>query len=429
VGIAGRGRVHCKNKELQGENMVALCDVDSGERVAEAIESFPKAMRYKDYRVMLDKEKDLDAVIVSTPDHTHYVVAMEAMKRGKHVYCEKPLAHSLYEVRKLTEAARKYKVQTQMGNQGHSDEYIRLLHEWVDDGAIGEVTKVEAWSDRPMGGYPFPGALPAPKDGPAVPDTLDWDLWLGPAQERSYHPLYAPIFWRGWLDFGTGALGDMGCHILDPSFWALDLVAPESVEANVSYNPDPGFWNDCFANGIMPHTRINEYIEMLRGHMYPSASIVRYKFPARGEKPAVELTWYDGGLLPPTPEELDMGRTLGTNGAILSGETGKIMHGSHGARGARIIPEAQMKAYELPAKTIKRVKSHHGDWINACKGGDAASSSFDYGGALTEMVLLGTIAMQVPNKKLLWDSEKLRFANSDEANALVKPTYREGWSL
>lgn len=426
IGVGGRGGANLRG--VESENIVALCDVDM-ERAGNGIKKNHQAKVYRDFRVMLDRQKDIDAVIVATPDHTHYTAAMTAMEHGKHVYCEKPLAHSIYEVRKLTEAARRYKVATQMGNQGHSSEHIRLCCEWIADGAIGHVSEVHTWSDRPMGGYAFPSGLPRPKDTPPVPDTLKWDLWLGPVQYRPYHPIYAPIYWRGWLDFGTGALGDMGCHILDPAFWALKLGSPLSVEANTSYNPNPELWMSCLANSRNPKEEIPKYLEELRKETYPVASIVRYEFPARGNMPPVALTWSDGGMLPPRLEGMAKGH--GGNGAFIIGNKGIIRHGSHGANGCRIIPESKMREYmrKLPPKTIKRVKGHHQDWIDACKGGDPAGSNFDYGGPLTEMVLLGTIAMRIREKKLLWNAEKMEFTNSKEANELVKPIYRNGWTL
>ena len=426
IGVGGRGGANLRG--VESENIVALCDVDM-ERAKNGINRNPQAKVYRDFRVMLDKQKDIDAVIVATPDHTHYTAAMAAMEHGKHVYCEKPLAHSIYEVRKLTEAARRYKVATQMGNQGHSSEHIRLCCEWIADGAIGDVREVHTWSNRPMGGYAFPSGLPRPKDTPSAPDTLKWDLWLGPVQYRPYHPIYAPIYWRGWLDFGTGALGDMGCHILDPAFWALKLGSPLSVEANTSYNPNPELWMSCLANSRSPKEEIPKYLDELRKETYPVASIVRYEFPARGNMPPVALTWSDGGMLPPRPEGMAKGH--GGNGAFIIGDKGVIRHGSHGANGCRIIPESKMREYirKLPPKTIKRVKGHHQDWIDACKGGDPAGSNFDYGGPLTEMVLLGTIAMRIREKKLLWNAEKMEFTNSKEANEFVKPIYRNGWTL
>ncbi len=405
VGIAGRGSRHCAALKDADVNIVALCDVDWSERVAESFKTFPKAKRYRDFRVMFDKQKDIDAVLVSTPDHTHAVISLAAMKAGKHVYCEKPLAHSLHEVRVMTEAARKYGVQTQMGNQGHSAEHIRLLHEWLDDGAIGSVREVHAWTNRlSIGRFSTGGGRP--QDTPPVPEDLDWDIWLGPTQYREYHPDYLPGKWRGWVDFGTGALGDMGCHILDPAFWALDLGSPSSVTASTSHMPKDAI-----------------------GETYPAASIVRYEFPARGDKPPVSLTWFDGGLMPPHPKALEPERQLATNGALLFGDEGAIMHGSHGARSMRIIPESQMKTYELPEKTLPRVPGHHEDWIKACKSGKPASSNFDYSGPLTEMILLGVIATRFRNRKLLWDAKKMRITNDEEANACVNPQYREGWEL
>jgi predicted dehydrogenase len=390
---------------------VALCDVDS-DHAAEVFNKYPKAKRYTDYRVMLEKQKDIDAVIIATPDHTHAVITMAAMEAGKHVFCQKPLTHTVYEARKITEAATKYGVQTQMGNQGHSWEHIRLLKEWLDDGAIGNVTEVHAWTNRPASKNPWASfAIQAmPKDRPPVPKALNWDLWLGPVKYRPYHPAYHPLKWRAWLDFGTGPLGDMGCHIIDPAFWALDLGAPESLQATSTH------WE-----------------EEVSSQTYPRASIVRYKFPARGKKPPVKLTWYDGHLLPPIPEGFEKGRKLPESGAFIIGDKGVILHGSHGADGVRIIPEAKMKEYTQPAKTIPRVpEGHEGDWIRACKegkNGRPASSNFNYGGALTEMVLLGVVAIRAKNQNLEWDAKNLKFTNNEEANELLHKQYREGWKL
>jgi predicted dehydrogenase len=280
-----------------------------------------------------------------------------------------------------------------------------------------------------MGGYLFPSGLPRPTDTPPVPETLDWDLWLGPAPHRPYHPVYAPIYWRGWLDFGTGSLGDMGCHILDPAFWALNLAAPESVEANVTYNPDNEFWMNCLANEGNPKADVEACLDALRKETYPVAAVIRYEFPARGEMAPMTLTWYDGGMFPPRIKDEDKG--FGGNGAYIVGDKGVIKYGGKGAGGCRMVPEEKMQEYaaNLPPKTIKRVGDHHQDWIEACKGGDPASSNFAYGGALTEMVLLGVIATRIRDTKLKWDSGKMEFTNSDEANAFVSPAFREGWTL
>jgi predicted dehydrogenase len=407
IAAIGSGGMGAQNLErCSHENIVALCDVDD-QRAAKTYSRFPKAKTYRDFRIMLERQNDIDAVIVATPDHTHAVAAMAAMQLGKHVYVQKPLAHSIYETRMLTEAARKYGVETQMGNQGHSSEHIRLLCEWIWDGAIGEIREIHAWSDRPSGAHPFPVALKRPAETPPVPEHMDWNLWLGPAAYRPYHPAYAPGKWRGWLDFGTGALGDMGCHILDPAFWALKLGHPTYVEANTTHD-DPEISTET----------------------YPVASIVRYQFPERNGLPPLQLTWFDGGMLPPQPWELEPGRKIPSNGCIFIGEEGKIIHGTSGAEGMRIIPEERMNEYKRPPKTLPRVEgTHEQDWIDACKGFGPASSTFDYGGPLTEMVLLGLVAMRVKDQRLAWDGEAMRVTNNDEANRFVTPEFREGWSL
>ncbi|HVO09955.1 MAG TPA: Gfo/Idh/MocA family oxidoreductase [Vicinamibacteria bacterium] len=409
IGVGGMGAVNLK--ACEGERIVALCDVDEA-YAAKTVALYPQAKVYKDYRVMLEKEKGIDAVIVATPDHTHAVITMAALAAGKHVYCQKPLTHTVREARAIAEAARRSKVVTQMGNQGHSYESIRLLKEWLDDGAIGDVTEVHAWTDRPVGGDPWSDfvqrAMPA--DTPPVPASLDWDLWLGPAPYRPYHPEYHPLRWRAWLDFGTGPLGDMGCHILDPAFWALELGAPCAVEATTTHC-DPA----------------------VASQTYPRASIVRYEFPARGSRPPVKLTWYDGRLLPPVPEELEPGRVLPASGALLIGRKGKILHGSHGADGVRLIPETRMAEYRRPPRTLPRVVgTHEGDWIRACKegpGGRPPCSPFEYGAVLTEMVLLGVLAIRMKDQRLEWDAANLRFTNNEKANELLHITYRSGWSL
>lgn len=406
IGSGGRARSNLRG--VSSENIVALCDVDQ-ERAASTFDAHPKAKKYKDFRVMLDEmDKSIDAVIVSTPDHTHAVAAIRAIKMGKHVYCEKPLAHSISEVRQITEAARKYNVQTQMGNQGHSSEQIRMMCEWVEDGAIGDITEAYAWSSRPSGGAAFAVNMKRPQDKPSVPGGLDWDLWLGPARHRPYHPDYLPFKWRGWVDFGTGALGDMGCHILDPMFWALKLGQVDNIEIEAT---------------------TTHYVPAIMEETYPVASVVRYKFPARGSMPPLKLTWSDGRIRPPRPDDMEINRRIGGEGALLIGKNGNIMHGSHGAGGLRIVPETKMKAYELPPKTLPRSKGHHQDWLLACKGGKPASSNFNYGGLLTEMALLGVLAIRNQNRKLLWDAKNMRITNDPEADKYVNPPFRNGWTL
>ncbi len=406
IGSGGRARANIKG--TSSENIVALCDVDD-RRAAQMFKAYPKAKKYKDYRIMLDDmDKSIDAVLVSTPDHIHAGAVMRAIRMGKHVYCEKPLAHSIHEVRQITEAARKHNVQTQMGNQGHSSEQIRMMCEWVWDGAIGDVRKVYAWSSRPSGGAAFAVNMKRPEETPPVPKELDWNLWLGPAPQRPYHPAYLPFKWRGWVDFGTGALGDMGCHILDPVFWALKLGEADTIEIEAT--------TTHFDKAIMKET-------------YPVASVVRYKFPARGKMPPVALTWSDGRLRPPRPYDMEDNRRIGGEGALLIGQNGNIMHGSHGAGGMRIVPESKMKAYTPPEKTLPRSKGHHQDWILACKNGKPASANFNFGGPLTEMALLGVLAIRNQNRKLIWDVKKMRVTNDAEADKFVNPPYRDGWTL
>ena len=411
VGVGGMGGSNLA--ACESENVVALCDVDAGGYAAKTFGKYPKAKAYKDFRVMLDQQKDIDAVIVATPDHTHAVIALAAIQRGKHVYVQKPLAHSVYEARVLTEAARKHKVMTQMGNQGHSGDGARLMCEWVWDGAIGPVREVHCWTNRPV--WPQSVEVDRPKETPAVPATLDWDLWIGPAAMRPYHPTYHPGTWRAWWDFGTGSLGDLGCHIMDPAFWALKLKYPVSVEGCIST-----YWQ-----GLWQKTEP-------KNEQYPRSTIVRYKFPAREGMPEVKLTWWDGGMMPPRPEALEKGRRMGDDdgGVLLIGDKGLLMCGCYGS-GPRLVPESRMKEYRQPAKTLERIPGgrHEQDWVRACKGGKPASSSFDYSGPFAETVLMGNLAIRYPNRELLWDGGKMEVTNDKEANAYVRRQYRQGWTL
>ena len=402
IGVGGRGAGDLN--AVDSQNIVALCDADWG-HAAGTFRRYPNAKKYRDFRKMLDKEeKNIDAVVVATPDHTHAVASMAAIKRGKHVYCEKPLTHSVYEARMLAEAARKHKVATQMGNQGQASEGTRLMCECIWDGAIGPVREAHVWTDRPLRGLNsvyWPQGVDRPTDTPEVPATLDWDLWLGPAPERPYHPAYVPFKWRGWWDFGTGALGDIGCHSLDPVFRALKLGAPTSVEAS------------C--------TLVNK-------ETYPVASVVRYQFGARGDMPPVKVTWYDGGMRPPRPDELEDGRRIGTGGHLFVGDKGKML-------GDRLIPESRRKEYGKPPQMIPRSPGHHIEWIEACKGGKPAGSNFDHAGPLAEAVLLGNVALRpemketVNRTRLLWDAENMKITNVPEANEFLHRDYREGWTL
>ena len=359
---------------------------------------------------MLDKQKDIDAVVVATPDHTHAVAAMAAIQLGKHIYCEKPLTHTIFEARHLTKAAREAGVVTQMGIQGHALESLRLLCEWIWDGAIGNVTEVQAWTPHPV----WPQGIGRPQGTPPVPETLDWDLWLGPAPYRPYHPGYLPAIWRGWWDFGTGGLGDMGCHIFDHIISSLKLGAPASVEASYStFVPDKMTW-DKPANT----------------ETHPRASLVTFNFPARVNFPPLKLTWYDGGLMPPRPEELKEDMRMGDDygGALYIGDKGKILCGSHGANSLRILPEERMKSFKRPPATLPRSIGHRKEWIAACKGGETPGANFNYSGPLTETVLLGTLAIRF-GKKLYWDPENLKFPNQPEADRFIHKEYRKGWTL
>jgi predicted dehydrogenase len=353
---------------------------------------------YVDFRQMLEQRKDIDAVLVATPDHVHAVASMMAMKKGKHVYCEKPLTNTVFESRKLGQAAREHNVATQMGNQGQASEGRRLMCEWIWDGAIGPVREVLAWTDRPGGRWPQ--GIERPKETPPVPKTLNWDMWLCLAPYRPYHPIYLPVRWRGWCDFGTGALGDMGCHVLDPVFRALKLGHPTSVHAEcTAFNHDS----------------------------YPSASTVYYEFPARSDMPPVKLTWYDGGRLPERPEELEAGRRMPESGTIFVGEKGKIISDEYSGA-PRIIPESKMKAYKIPPKTLPRSPGHHAEWVEACRGGKPAGSNFEFASLLTEVVLLGNVALKA-GKKLSWDGANMKVTNVPEANDYLHRSYREGWTL
>jgi predicted dehydrogenase len=398
IGVGGRGADDLA--EVSSENIVALCDVDQV-RAADTFKHYPKAKKYTDFRVMLEKENKLiDAVIVATPDHTHAVATMMAIKMGKHVYCEKPLTHSVYEARKIAEAAREAEVATQLGNQGQASEEARVLQELILDGAIGHVRQIHGWSKRDR--FITARGIARPKKTPPVPNMLNWDLWLGPAPYRPYHPAYLPFRWRGWWDFGTGVFGDIGCHQFSAIFKALNLGHPEWVEA-------------CSTNDMAPPEIAEESA--------PLSSIVRYHFAAQGDRPAVEMTWWDGGMMPKRPAELEPGRRMeGGDGTLYIGDKGKML-------GHRLIPESKMQEYGRVPKTLARSPGHHREWIDACKGGKPAGSNFvDHGGLLTEVVLLGLIAIRT-KEKLYWDGQNMRFTNSERANEYLNPRYRTGWTL
>jgi predicted dehydrogenase len=402
IGLCNQGRSNLQS--MKSENIVALCDVDT-QYTARQSGQFPKAKQFQDFRRMFDAmEKEIDAVMIATPDHSHAMLAMHAMKLGKHVFCEKPLAHSVGEVRALMKTARKMKVTTQLGNQGHSHDSIRVFREWIEAGAIGSVREVHAMCSSV---YSRINLLEEVRRGQPVPDTLDWDLWLGPAQFRPFHRAYHPGTWRSWTQFGTGVIGDWTCHIVDPVFWALDLGAPTTIEA-----VEPG-----------------DYDPVNHGETFPAGNVIRYGFPAKGDRGAVALTWYDGPQQPPRPPELADDEKLPGHGALVVGEKAKITYGSHGAAALQIIPDENAEALSRQPQRYPRSPGHYKEWIQACKAGKAAGSDFSYGGPLTEIALLGLIAMRFKGQRLNWDSPGMRFTNCPEANALLNPDARKGWEL
>jgi predicted dehydrogenase len=435
IGVGGKGTSDLtgfagspdgKTKGSPHAKVVALCDVDDN-MAAESRKNFPTARYYKDFRIMLDKEaKGIDAVSVSTPDHTHAVAALAAMQRGKHVYVQKPLTYSIYESRMLAEAAQKYKVVTQMGNQHASDEPVRQIQEWINAGLIGDVTKVTAWTNRPV----WPQGIATPTGTHEVPKELDWDIWLGPAASIPYNPAYHPFNWRGWWPYGTGALGDMACHILDPVFRSLPIDFPTEVECSTTTEYE-GFFDEA------------EYFDSC-----PASSIIHLKFPRKDGKGDLKLTWMDGGLLPQRPDELLPDEPMGHYGSgfIFEGTKGKLM-GNYD-KAPVLLPTRKMSEVTLPAKTLARVpEGHYVQWVNACMKGygkGVVSSPFDYAGPFTEAVLMGNLALRSyqwrkPNadgrgytypgrKKLLWDAKNMKITNFDEANAFVKREYRSGWA-
>jgi predicted dehydrogenase len=407
VGVGGKGTSDIW--ACSTENIVALCDADDEQMARfmtqkdnkpEYQPKYDRAAKHRDFRKMLEKEK-LDAITVSTPDHTHAVVAMTAMKMGKHVFVQKPLTHTVKEARLLAQEAKKRNLVTQMGNQGHSKEGARLICEWIWDGAIGDVREVHVWTNRPI----WPQGIDAPKEIPSVPPTLDWDVWLGPAPWRPYHPAYLPFNWRGWWDYGTGAVGDMGAHLIDQPFWALKLGAPATVQASsTKYTKDS----------------------------YPLAEVITYEFPARGKMPPARMIWYDGGLMPPRPAVLDEGRMMGDDGGgcLFVGAKGMIMCSTYGEN-PRILPEQLMRDYKRPEKTIPRSPGIMEEWIAAIKAGKKSTTDFDYSGSLTETMLLGNVAIRMKDAKavLQWDAVNMQVTNLPEANQFIHKEYRAGWSL
>ena len=397
IGCGGKGAVDTDG--VSSENVVALCDVDEGNLLA-AAQRFPNARRYRDFREMLDKEqKNIDAVTVSTPDHTHAPAAAKALRMGKHVYCQKPLTHTVYEARLLTTLARQGTLATQMGNQGHSDAGLRRNAELIRAGVLGDVTEAHVWTDRPI----WPQGISARPPEEDVPGNVDWDLWLGPAPERPYSSAYHPFKWRGFWDFGTGALGDMACHCMDVVFTALDLPAPASVSAEHEGNTQESA---------------------------PKWSVIDYRFPANGKQPAFKMVWYDGKRKPSA--DLVKGRELASNGVIIVGSKDTMYVPSYWGAGTLVSGTNLEEFKDVPQSLGRRPegfdRGHYMEWIEACKGGPAAQSNFDFAGPMTEAVLLGNVAIRA-GERIEWDSKNLRVTNSDAANKLISKAYRKGWEI
>jgi predicted dehydrogenase len=428
IGVGGKGESDLAEISKGRADIVILTDVDT-RRAAASVKRFPKAKFYKDFREMLDKEhKNIDAVTVSTPDHQHAVAAMAAMQLGKHVYVQKPLTHDIYEARALTAAAKKYKVVTQMGNQGSSGDGVRQLREWYDAGIIGDVHTVYCWTDRPV----WPQGIPWPSQKSDIPKELDWDLWLGTAPYKDYVDKLVPFNWRGWWDYGTGALGDMGCHIIEPPFRVLGLTHPTSVECSVG-----SVYVDEFKRGYFPES-------------CPPSSHVILRFPGKDGK-EVTFHWMDGGIQPERPEELGPNEVMGDggNGAILVGTKGKMMCGTYGIN-PTLLPTSKTKETSVPQKYARVPEGHYVQWVNACIAGvnskenELISSPFEIAGPLTQSLLMANLAIRsfdirktengrdsYPGRyvKLLWDNDNMKVTNFDDANQYVKRTYRQGWSL
>ena len=479
IAVVGAGGMGVSNAEaVSGENLVAFCDVDpaymerqimgvpgqtqtrppSAERVM-LREKFQKATKYVDFREMLAKQRDLDAVIIATPDHMHAPVAAAAMRAKKHVYVQKPLTWSVWESRLLARLARENKVVTQMGNQGHSREGTRRIVEWIRAGVIGNVKEVHIFTDRPARfwaqGLPRPAAMPTPPTGSSTPaptgpvmtrgsvgqmrnaiaaamhaaDTtpppgLRWDLYLGAiAEDIPYHPVYHPFTWRGWVDFGVGALGDMGAHLVDQAYWALELTQPTSIEGTST------LWG---TETVPPPAGSGADVRpTVRQVSYPMATTVHYNFPANKNRPAVKLFWYDGGLYPPRPEHLPDEITLvSEGGAIFIGEKGILVHETYGDN-PRLFPVSVAEAGAAIPRTIERITDRHEmNWVKACKGEATASCPFDYAAALNETMLLGIVAIRAgQGRKLYYDAENMQFTNGQDANKFLTREYRKGWEL
>ncbi|MBV6499273.1 MAG: Inositol 2-dehydrogenase/D-chiro-inositol 3-dehydrogenase [Prosthecobacter sp.] len=401
VGIGGQGGGVTRDlATFANVHIAALCDVERKHETTMA-KAYPGRPFYTDYREMLSAEKGLDAVMVGTPDHWHAPISIAAMKLGKHVYCEKPLAHTIEETRIMAQVAAETKVVTQMGNTGHASEGLRLTKEWIDAGAIGEIGEVHVWSDRPGTFWDSQGRT-RPTEKLPVPDTLDWNQWQGSAPEHDYHPLYVPRKWRGWFDYGCGALGDMMVHNADPAWFALDLGAPIAIEAQTSETNADSF---------------------------PLWSVVTWHFAAKSGRGPVRLTWHDGGKRPAPPPGFDPARRIGDNGILFLGDKGSII--APGWCGTpRIVPESQMRSFKLPPRTLARSPGHREEWVAACLAGrpEDAKANFAYAAPYTEALLTGVLPIRL-GKRIEWDSGTMKATNAPEAEALIRKSYRKGFEL
>jgi predicted dehydrogenase len=438
IGAGGKGASDIRNASVNNrERIAALCDVDFSGSAKASVEKFPKAKLYADYREMLDKEKDIDAVTISTPDHVHGPAAAFCMARGKHVYVQKPMTHNIREARMLTEMARKYKVVTQMGNQGASNPLLEMVKKWVDSGALGKISKVHIWTNRPV--WPQGFAMPAP-DESKKPKDLYWDLWLGPAEYRPYTPNLHPFNWRGWWDFGTGALGDVGCHLIDIPFRTLGLKYPTDAECSVA-----SVYSQMWTPNYHPEG-------------CPPASFITLHYAATDKsKSPVEMTWSDGGIKPSRPEiipaDVDFGGSQSNNGVLIIGEKGLITTNINDS--SPLMPKLFLNDGTTDFGPEGKVEDepeygHQRKWVDACKAGfnsaehRALTSSFDYAGPMTETVLMGNLAIRsymlrrensqgkqefFGRKKLLWDGANMKITNLEEANQFVGRTYRKGWEV
>lgn len=402
LGTGGIGKHHFEETVPLGVSCPCYCDVDTSQYET-AAKHFPGARVYQDYRELFDREhKNIDAVMIGIPDHHHYMATMIAMQLGKHVYTQKPLTHTVWEARKLLEAAQRYQVVTQMGNQGHAKEGWRLVYEFIHSGALGAIREVHTWTDRPV----WPQGMQRPEQSDEVPSNLNWDVWLGPAPERTYKKdAYHPFNWRGWWDFGTGALGDMACHMMDGLFWALDPGHPVVIEP-------------------LAMTEVT-------AEAYPRASIVKWEFPTRGRRRSFAAYWYDGGLRPRLPNDLEPGRRLPATGNLFIGSKASMLVSGDYGDSPRIIPESKMQEIGKPPQLLERSPGHVLEWVMACVGEkppDYPKSNFGYAAPMSETILLGNIALRV-GRRLEWDGPAMTFKNCPEANEYLTKEYRQGWRV